>query len=179
MMHWLEIDSRFQSLEQLFKSIDSIIDDYKENCPIELYWDETIILYGIILISLQNYINLSCSDLKELDICKNKKNYEFYKEESKIINNGITEVELLVHLSNYFKHRDDNDNLKEPLLSDLINVKLLTKETANKLFRKDNRFEDEVIINGISKIIPLNQPILNLLIIVKKWRDDLWEKYKS
>lgn len=178
--HWLENDFRYSSLELLFKKYEEILDHYKENCFHDLYWDETYLIYGIILVSLQNYINQNCTDFMDSNMLSKDKKSSYYKIHSKEIANGTTQIQLIIHLANYFKHRDDNTTLHKHTLECLKNVELidesLSKETELEN-RKEMRFDDDIVVEGISKISSLEYPMQNLLDVVEKWREGIWKQF--
>ena len=178
--HYLENDFRYIGLKSLFQKYDEIIDYNKKNCFYECYWDETYFIYGIILVSLQNYINQNCKDFLDSRMLSIGSRSSYYTVHSREVKDGITEIQLIIHLANYFKHSDDNSCLHEYTFKSLKNVGLIDSEItkeAELVNRKNNRFEYDVVIEGIDMISPLEEPMLNLLMIVKKWREAIWNQY--
>lgn len=178
--HRLENDFRYNNLKTLFLKYDEVIDENKKNCYYDLYWDETYLIYGIILISLQNYINQNCRDFLDSNMFKKNDKSSYYKIHSKEIKNGVTQIELINHLANYFKHSDDYNYLHIYTFACLKDVGLIeindTKEIELKK-RKEQRFEYDILIEGINMIVPLENSMTNLLDITKLWREEVWRQY--
>ena len=51
-----------------------------------------------------------------------------------------------------------------------------TKEIELKK-RKEQRFEYDILIEGINMIVPLENSMTNLLDITKLWREEVWRQY--
>ena len=113
-MHWKSFDYRITSLmlilEHLENAIDQLFYKLKENNWYDglFLMEEREPIYGLAFIALQNYFNSSIYDRFETLDNRNVQ----YKTGNQILNTSVTEIELIIGLANYFKHRDDKRNLK-------------------------------------------------------------------
>lgn len=173
---WFEPDERILGLEAMFKGFSSalkVFTEKGERCSgyyADFYFEETELIYGVVLLSLQNYINKTCVDFLEEDVLKNYKASQLYNKGSKIVCGDITQIQLIIALANYFKHRDDKNELRT-----------LTEECFRKVnilrFSKkgDERYEDTLIIEGLLLLIKDIRDVSDLLQIVKDWRKNILE----
>lgn len=181
-IHWFEKDFRYNNLKTIFLKYDEVIDNNKKDCYPDIYWDETYLIYGIILVSLQNYINQNCNDLLDSNILYKNDKCSYYKIHSKEVKNGVTQIELIIHLANYFKHSDDNNCLHKYTFACLKDVGLIEINDTNEVEfqkRKEQRFEYDILIKGINMIVPIENPMINLLDITKLWREEVWRQYHT
>lgn len=171
---WFEPDERYEGLEALFDGYNIALKKFRnkyQECDwydVGFYREETDLIYGIALISLQNYINKWCVDFLESKIFGYERAYQYYDRDSKIVKNGVTQIRLIIELANYFKHRDDDGNLQHHTFQVLDNVNILNISKSG-----DERYEDELLIEGI---LLLNDNIFDLsglMLIVKKWFNDI------
>lgn len=172
--YWFEPDHRYEGLEALFDGYKIALEKFKkkyDECgwyDADFYREETDLIYGVVLVSLQNYINKWCVDFLESNIFGYTKAYQYYDRESAIVNNGITQIRLIVELANYFKHRDDEGNLQRHTSQVLEEVNLLKKSK-----RGEERYEDELLISGLFLLTDNLIDLSKLMMIVKSWFNDI------
>ncbi|MDP2887556.1 MAG: hypothetical protein Q8P34_01155 [Bacteroidota bacterium] len=185
--HWLEIYDRSGGLEKLFIGFNNALSYYKKRMDEEswydvgFYWDDTDLIYGVMFVSLQNYINQCCYDFLDANLFGCKGKYEYYSKNSAVIEgSNVTQIQLIIDLTNYFEHRDDppqkdrnqnkkNDEDKRRERFWQIGLNYPMKETYE-------RFEDRLLIDGLEKLSE-NMEISVLLQIAKDWRKDLWSEW--
>ena len=176
----LEPDFRYEGLEAMFEGYKNALqifkNKYDENnwYDVDFYREETDLIYGVVLISLQNYINKWCADFLEAGLFGYTNAYQYYDRESKNVIDGITQVRLIVELANYFKHRDDNRKLQSHTSQTLEKVHLL------QIAKNGNeRYEDDLLIEGLLLITKNGIDIFELMRVVKKWYGDTLNAAKS
>ena len=165
--HWKRHDFRVESLTLTITGLEkSILELNKKHKEVDWYdglWllEESEPIIGLAFIALQNYINSSIYDRFEtLD-----KQYEKYKSGTLIESFNRTDIELIVGIANYFKHRDDHKDLRP--------------NTANILSDCDLQFDKEVDITNspIFKGLEYYTKTWNLTELMKyvtDWREKLW-----
>jgi hypothetical protein len=108
MTHWLEVDYRVESLNLIIIGLENSIQTIvKKNKEIDWYdgiWmrEESEPIYGLAFIAFQNYINGSINDLFE----KPDNKAQYYKLDNKAEDFQRTQIELIIGLANYYKHKD-------------------------------------------------------------------------
>lgn len=108
MTHLLKVDYRVESLNLIINglenSIQTIIAKNKEIDWYDGIWmrEESEPIYGLAFIAFQNYINGSINDL--FDKPENK--VQYYKIANKHKDFDRTQIELIIGLANYYKHKD-------------------------------------------------------------------------
>lgn len=162
--HWLRYDHRLHILELVIEGLQESINQlHSQISKIEWYdsiWflEEAEPIIGLSCIAYQNYINSSIYDKFENTHDK----IEFYKRGSNNIENNRSEIELIIALANYYKHRDETGSLH--------------KGTANVLsdLNLDN-FEDPEtpIIKGF-EILSNSWNFQDVTKKVADWRENLW-----
>lgn len=166
--HWRRFDFRIESLKTTVSGLEESITKFKriyDECAgydgISLL-EETEPIYGLGFIAIQSYINSSIYDrFDSLD-----KQYLMYKIGNKIFPTERTEIELIVSVANYFKHRD------HPNLVLGETAKILTE--LNLEFRKDVDITDSPIFKGIN-MLSENWDLNELEKCTEIWRNRLWE----
>ncbi|WP_101902805.1 hypothetical protein [Tenacibaculum dicentrarchi] len=164
---WKRHDSRIESYQILIDGIENSILQLRDKLEkIEWYdglWflEESEPIYGLAFVALQNYINSSIYDRFD----NSEKKIVKYKLGEQIDQHLRTDIELIIGLANYFKHREDNGKLH--------------KGTQNILNDLDFRYDKEVDIvdSPIFKGLDLltNKWELNdLLERTSSWREKLW-----
>lgn len=163
--HWLRLDHRIESLRITLIGLDNSIQYcYKKYHQVEWYdggWllEETDPIYGLSFIALQSYINSSIYDrFESLD---NKE--KFYKLGRKL-NDKRTDIELIIGISNYFKHRDDNKPFNKGTKSILDDFCLDLNDNVNS---------KSPIIYGINELTKTGG-LLELMNHATSWREKLW-----
>jgi hypothetical protein len=188
----LYMDFRYNYLSDTMSALENLIDSFKKKNREEDYYDGFFFLedseqtYGLALIAMQNYIYGSINDhliaLKgEKKIAENLyeklikdkrklkkyiwKNYATQSQINKI--NNLDRIELIISLSNYYKHRDEIVGLD----SNTLNVlKKLDKKFNEEEFEIDN----SPIIIGI-ELLSKNWDLMEIVENVKIWREKLWD----
>lgn len=149
------------------------------------YWDDTDLIYGVMFVSLQNYINQCCYDFLDANLFGGKMKYDYYSKNSAFIEgSNVTQIQLIIDLANYFKHRDelqpssfskgseqkrDNEENRRRKRFTQIGLNYPMKENYE-------RFEDRLLIDGLEKLSE-DMEISVLLQIAKDWRKDLWSEW--
>lgn len=167
-MEWfLESDYRKNSLKIIVSGLIDVIDKLKSQIQ-EISWydglwllEETEPIYGLAFIAFQNYIYNTINDVKSSRFIEDRKYYEIYKEDR--------QIELIVHLANYYKHR--NDNLNERTEKGLVEFKLLPIDEEDQL-------ENSPIFKGLELLSP-NWDLNMLVDIVSNWREKLLNELNS
>lgn len=149
-------------IEGLSKSIAEL-----EKNVAEIHWydgdwlmEETDPIYGLAFIALQNYINGSISDLKGDTTQKNS----FYKKAPIIAGTNRTNIELIIALANYAKHKDEGD--PHPGTSAVL-------DTFNFKYKDLIYLEEGPIFRGLT-ILNQNYDLFKVLKEVLHWREQLW-----
>lgn len=172
--YWFEPDVRFAGLKEMFKGFQKALDVFIKTGEkyhgyyADFYFEETELIYGVILLSLQNYINKSCADFLEVELLNCNKAYQLYAKGSKVVIGDVTQIQLIIALANYFKHKDEKGDLQKPTKDCLRKVDLL--RFSEKL---DSDREDTLITEGLFLLIKDLRDISYLLQIVKEWRTSI------
>lgn len=166
-IHWKKTDFRIESLRNTVLGLEnSILELRKKIDRIEWYdglWliEESEPIYGLVFIAFQNYINSSVFDrFGNLD-----KQYLKYKLGDKIKETGRTDIELIISISNYFKHRDHPKKLigeTPKILSDF-----------NFQFDKNLDIADSPIFKGL-EIFSKSWELEIVIQAIERWREKLW-----
>lgn len=165
--HYLRLDHRKEILEIVISGFQKSINELRNRIDqIDWYdggWfvEEVEPILGLSYIAYQNYINSSIYErYGNLD---NKP--EYYKKGSKSIYGKRTEIELIIAIANYYKHRDDERPLHkstDAVLKDL-NLEYLKVKEPEKL----------PIIKG-TDILSDSKNLSDLTKIVTDWREFIW-----
>lgn len=167
--HYRQVDYRIESLRIIISGLKNSILELKKKLNESEWYDgiwlleESEPIVGLAFIAAQNYINSSIYDRFETL----EKQYEEYKMGNRINDKGRTDIELIISLANYFKHRD--------------HPKGLTGETPKILNDFNLQFDKNVgIINSpIFKGLELfseNWDLIEIIKTTETWRYKLWEK---
>jgi hypothetical protein len=169
-----EPDERFIGLEVMFKAFNKALNVFVTKGEkyngyyADFYFDETELIYGVLLLSLQNYINKSCADFLEVELLNCKEAYQLYDKGSKVVIGDVTQIRLIIALANYFKHKDGNDKLHEHTIECLRKADLLKFSE-----KEESECEDTLIIEGLFLLIKDLTDVSYLLQIVKEWRTSI------
>lgn len=173
---WFEFDERIIGLEAMFEGFSTALKVFVEKGDkysgyyADFYFEETELIYGVVLLSLQNYINKSCVDFLEVALLKIDRASQLYNKGSKIVFDDVTQIQLIIALANYFKHSDENNKLHKQTEDCFRKVNIL------RFSRKgDERYEDTLIIEGLLLLIKDIRDVSDLLQIVKDWRNNILE----
>jgi len=169
-----EPDERFIGLEVMFKAFNKALKVFVNKGEkysgyyADFYFDETELIYGVILLSLQNYINKSCADFLEVELLQCKEAFQLYAKGSKAVICEVTQIQLIIALANYFKHKEGKAKLKKHTIEPLRKADLL--KFSEKV---DSECEDTLIIEGLFLLIKDIRDVSGLLQIVKEWRKNI------
>ncbi len=167
--HWNRNDFRLDSLTLTIDGLEkSIIELEKKLKEIEWYdglWflEEVEPIIGLSFIAFQNYINSSIYDRFETL----EKQQEKYKLGNLIKETGRTDIELIIGIANYFKHRDSHKDLHKGTRNILTDFHLP--------FDKKTDIPNSVIIKGLEYF----SEKWELTIVIKTvmdWREKLWKE---
>ncbi len=107
--HWKRHDHRVESLTLTIEGLEKSIIELRKKIE-EIYWydalwfiEEVEPIIGLSFIAFQNYINSSIYD--RFETLTNQ--YDKYNLGKPIAKTGRTDIELIIAIANYFKHRDD------------------------------------------------------------------------
>ena len=166
--HWLRFHcGRRISLDGVITGMDSSIEKiYHQISVIEwydmgFYLEESEPIIGLGFIAYQNYINSSIYDKFETQVGK----VEHYKKGEIIEGTNRTEVELIICLANYYKHRDDDNPLHGG-----------TSSVLNEFgFKYGNEFDvfESPLIKGL-EVLSVNYKLSEISQKVYDWRELLW-----
>lgn len=113
-MHYLEVDYRASSLNMVIKGLSGSIKEFKTFGEKNQWYDALFFLedsehiFGLAFIAFQNYINASIKDLTEKG--GRDLQQEHYKHGDVLSSTGCTNIELIICLANYIKHKGDDNN---------------------------------------------------------------------
>lgn len=209
--HYLETDNYKSNLEFLIEgieySINRIVQYNKEatdgllDLEIELEG-----AYGLALIAMQNYINLTlvdCFTASNINSDTPKEKLHMYKEKLRTFSqeaykndymyeSGETKVQLIVALANSYKHRNDLElyidkiySNKELTLSESEKYKKGYNQNTSDVLNAFNLLESDdweiyPVINGM-KILDNDFNLRNIINhLLNSWRPRMWEQvYES
>lgn len=167
MTHWKRYDFRIESLQMTILGLEKLILELRKKVEIIKWYDglwlleESEPICGLAFVAFQSYINSSVFDRFE----SLEKQYLKYKTGDEIKDTGRTDIELIISIANYFKHRDHPKNL--------------TRETSkilndfNLQFDKDVDITNSPIFKGL-EILSEDWDLQVGVKIVERWREKLW-----
>lgn len=162
-----QIDFRIESLYTTISGLENSILELKKKLN-EFEWydgiwllEESESIFGLAFIAIQNYINSSIYDRFETL----EKQYEAYKIGNKIKDKGRTDIELIISLANYFKHKDHPKDLTGET------PKILTD--FNLQFNKNIDITNSPIFKGM-EMFSEDWNLKEIVKATKSWRDKLW-----
>lgn len=165
--HWLKVDYRVESLKKILTGLsDSInflekrVKDKSDYYDGLWFYEETEPIYGLAFIAFQNYINGSVKDVYGIS----SKKVESYKIGEYISNSNKTNIELIIGLANYLKHKDDDGPLHKGTQEILECFNLNTDKEAD--------IDKSPIFEGLS-ILNKDWDLSLILKIVTDWREKL------
>ena len=165
--HYWRFDHRAFSLSMSIKGLSEMILVLKNHINENQWYDgdwfmeESEQIYGLAFISFQNYINSSIKDFAGSS--KNKK--EKYKLDSNPHNGRKTNIELIIGLANYAKHKDDDMLTGTKEILDHFN---LNYENVTYL-DKSPIFQGLTILNEDWDLFKIKE-------YVTEWREFLWSR---
>jgi hypothetical protein len=166
--HWRRLDSRKGILEMIVSGMQSSINQLHSQVSSAHWYDGGFFvedvepIMGLAYVAYQNYIISSIYDRFGNIADRNT----HYKKGSKIIYDKRTEIELIIALANYYKHRDDEKHLHSGTKSVLNDLNLEYIEITEP--------ENLPILKGTDIL----SPSWDLNVITKKvtdWRETIWE----
>ncbi|HXD94696.1 MAG TPA: hypothetical protein VNX01_15930, partial [Bacteroidia bacterium] len=128
--------------------------------------DDSEAIYGLAFIAFQNYINSTIKDLTTSTVNKAK----YYNLDSNFKNYEKSDIELIIGLANYSKHKDDDGELHKGTFEIL--------KSFNLEVSKDNDLPSPPIFEGVA-ILSENGNLLEILSRVITWREKLRELLPS
>lgn len=108
--HYLKHDFRADSLTQIIHGLDNSIKLLQDRMKEHVWYDGLMFLedsepiYGLAFIAFQNYINCTIKDLFKSTADKTK----YYSLQPKFKNYEKSDIELIIGLANYSKHKEDD-----------------------------------------------------------------------
>ncbi|MGZ2371421.1 hypothetical protein ACXR6G_16700 [Ancylomarina sp. YFZ004] len=169
--HYLKLvgDYRYEALMEMFKGFNKALDNFKQKFEEiswyegDTYYEETELIYGVVLVSLQNYINSCCADFIKIKPDGYTKNYQYYSENTKVIANDVSQIRLIIELANYFKHKNDKTGLTKNTRECFEKLDLLRYRS-----NEENGWSENLMIEGLEMLY--HNDFNQLLPIVKSWR---------
>ncbi len=165
--HYLKNDFRADSLSQIIlgldKSIKVLQDRMKEYAWYDGLWfrEDSEPIYGLAFIAFQNYINGAIKDLINSTSDKTK----YYKLRPKFKLYEKSDIELIIGLANYSKHKEDDGLLHEGTADILNSFGLDTS--------KEIDIDSSPIFEGLT-ILTENWNLFEIEALVKNWRTNLF-----
>jgi hypothetical protein len=166
--HWRKNDSRITSLHLTIESLENSIRELESKIK-DVHWydgdwfmEESEPIAGLSFVAFQNYINSSIYDRYD----ELSKQYVKYKLGKTIENSNRTQIELIITIANYFKHRDYPKEL-------FVETKNTLKD-LNLNCNKDAHIDHSPIFQALNMLTEkggLNE----IKTIVINWRKALWE----
>lgn len=165
--HYLRHDHRKEILEMVISGFEHSIKELRQRID-QIHWydggwfvEEAEPIFGLACIAYQNYINSSIYDrFGNLD-----SKLDLYKKGNNSINNKRTEIELIIALANYFKHRDDERPLHKGTETVLQDLELEYIDIIEP--------ERLPILMGVD-ILSESWSLKDITNIVTAWRESLW-----
>lgn len=168
--HWRKIDYRSESLTQILTGLNSALNilnnqlETLEWYDVLFYREEAEPIWGLAFIAFQNYINGSIFDLHK----KVSEKTKYYNIEPNYRNFNRSNIELIIGLANFIKHKDDEKPLHNGTQEILI--------AFNLPYKKDS--ENSPIFEGLT-ILSEKWDIFDVYESVKDWRTKLFEEYEK
>jgi hypothetical protein len=166
--HYLRHDHRHVSLEMTIKGLsDSIAELHNQMnvvywCDGDWFLEESEPIYGLALISFQNYINGSIKDFTG----SLKERSKYYKLEQNSIHINRSRIELIIGLANYAKHKDEG--LPHKGTKDILDFFKLNYLNVAYLDRSP-------IFEGLS-LLEENWNLFEIKNLVTEWREFIWSR---
>ena len=167
--HWNRNDYRLESLTLTINGLEKSKTELEKKLK-EIDWydglwflEEVEPIIGLSFIAFQNYINSSIYDRFETLEMQNEK----YKLGDLIEETGRTDIELIIGIANYFKHRDDHKELHKGTRNILTDF--------NLHFTKESDITNSAIIKGL-EYFSEKWELINVIKIVRDWREKLWKE---
>ena len=166
--HWREIDYRRDSLEVLISGMEDSIARLQSRLKEHSWYDGGFFLedvepiVGLAFIAYQNYIISSIYDRFEQIQNRN----DHYKTGSTLILDKRTEIELIIAIANYYKHRDDESELRNSTKSVL--------EDLNLNYTSSFPPEKRAILQGL-RVLSESDNLQEITNKVLQWRELLWK----
>lgn len=171
MDHYLRHDYRIGPVKTIILALEGTISDYK-SFALEVGFDgitlleDTEPILGIAFVTLQNYINSSIYDL-DGNLARKE---VLYKVGKGITSSKKTQIELIIGLANYFKHRDDNRSIHRGTRNIL--------DSFGIDYSEDLDITRSPILQGMDTLDE-NWSLLKLIDIVEEWRETIWVKFRD
>ena len=172
--HYLEVDYRAETVEEIFLSLDHGFIRYKkkfdDNEWYDAYWaqEQTESIFGIAYVTAQTYITGTLSDVSKITGHSNReKKIEWMFDSCNEVQDGVSTVYLINTMANYYKHYEEWEEWKA------VGINKNTIETLKKLgINEETDFpcwEAAKIISNTD--MPFDVSFLGRILI--KWRKDL------
>lgn len=162
-----QFDYRIKILHIIISGLENSILELKMKLD-ELEWydglwllEESEPICGLAFIAMQNYINSSIYDRFE----SMEKQYLAYKMGNKISGTERTDIELIISIANYFKHRDHPNDLSGETSRILADFHLHSYQGAD--------ISNSPIFKGL-EIFSENWEFKEYVKAVEIWRAKLW-----
>lgn len=164
---YLKLDHRKEILEMIISGFENSIKELRQRID-QIHWydggwfvEEVEPIFGLACIAYQNYINSSIYD--KFGTLDNK--LDLYKKWNNLINNKRSEIELIIALANYYKHRDDERPLHNGTDTVLQDLELKHRDIIEP--------ERLPILKGVD-LLSESWSLNDITKIVTGWRESLW-----
>src|SRR5690554_1111336 len=164
-MNLLKADYNAESLKQIIIGLNNSIKTIEEIYSFDGFYllEKSEPVFGMAFIAFQNYINSSIKDL--FNTTENKTSYYILGSRSEKYERS--NIELIIALANYIKHKDESKLHKgTQSILDAFNLE------------PSSIIEESPIFGGLS-ILDEKWDIFKVYEMVTEWRKDLFKGYDS
>lgn len=164
--HYLRHDYRIEGISHIINGLWEAIQVLEDRVKLKGWYDgiwfreDSEPIFGIAFIAFQNYINASIIDR----YCTIEGKEQIYKLSNKIGKSRTTEIELIIALANYTKHKDWGE-LHPGTRKILLSVGLKCDFDVD--IQEAPIFEGIELLNG-------SWDLKEILKLVTAWREMLW-----
>lgn len=167
--HILKVDYRANSLTQIILGLDNAIKSLEQRMKEQSWYDviwfreDSEPIYGLAFIAFQNYINGTIKDL----INSTSDKIKYYKIGPKFKKYEKSDIELIIGLANYIKHKEDDGLLHIGTSKILKSFGLDTSKEAD-ILESSPIFEGLTILTETWNLFEIESSVTN-------WRANLFK----